>query len=101
MVLHSALHVDWVAEAIAYLDAWRRRHRGHPGAVAEWVDECRAIAEGTLILAANSWCLGANIPGRPRVCMPYLGGFSTCREIITGVAESGYEGFVLLDAAPR
>ncbi|MGW9339928.1 hypothetical protein ACWGT4_31950, partial [Streptomyces albidoflavus] len=51
----------------------------------------------------NSWYLGANIPGRPRVFMPFLGGFAGYRQIITEVAESGYKGFVMCDnnAAPR
>ncbi|WP_277831638.1 flavin-containing monooxygenase [Speluncibacter jeojiensis] len=96
MVLHSELHVDWIADAIAYLDD----HGGdgieaEPEAVAEWVDKCRTLAEKSLLNTANSWYLGANIPGRPRVFMPFAGGFSTYREIITGIAESGYKGFAI------
>ncbi|MFD4294978.1 flavin-containing monooxygenase [Rhodococcus sp. NPDC058505] len=97
MVLHSELHVDWVADAIAHLDA--RGALGIEGtedAVGEWVDECRTRAEASLLNTANSWYLGANIPGRPRVFMPFLGGFSAYREIITEVAESGYKGFAIL-----
>ncbi|EME19880.1 flavin-containing monooxygenase [Rhodococcus triatomae] len=94
MVLHSELHVDWVADAIAHLDArGAAAIEATPDAVAEWVDECRTRAESSLLNTANSWYLGANIPGRPRVFMPFLGGFSTYREIIAEVAESGYKGF--------
>lgn len=99
MVLHSELHVDWVADAIAYLDArGAAAIEGTPDAVAEWVDECRTRAEASLLNTANSWYLGANIPGRPRVFMPFLGGFAAYREIIEEVAESGYKGFAILES---
>ncbi|MGW0043031.1 flavin-containing monooxygenase [Rhodococcus sp. NPDC003348] len=96
MVLHSELHVDWVADAIAHLDArGATAIEGTPEAVSGWVEECRTRAEASLLNTANSWYLGANIPGRPRVFMPFLGGFSAYREIIGEVAESGYKGFVI------
>ncbi|MDG3011893.1 NAD(P)/FAD-dependent oxidoreductase [Rhodococcus sp. D2-41] len=96
MVLHSELHVDWVADAVAYLDdRGASAIEAEPEAVAEWVDECRTRAESSLLNNANSWYLGANIPGRPRVFMPFLGGFSAYRDIITEVAESGYKGFAV------
>lgn len=98
MVLHSELHVDWVADAIAHLDAHGAAGiEGTPEAVDDWVDECRTRAEASLLNTANSWYLGANIPGRPRVFMPFLGGFSAYREIITEVATSGYKGFAILE----
>ncbi|MFJ2839267.1 flavin-containing monooxygenase [Nocardia sp. NPDC087230] len=99
MVLHSELHVDWVAEAIGYLDS-----RGavgleaRPDAVAEWVRECASRAAGTLMTQANSWYLGANIEGRPRVFMPFVGGFGVYGEIIAEVAAAGYKGFDVLEA---
>ncbi|WP_278265636.1 NAD(P)/FAD-dependent oxidoreductase [Nocardia sp. AG03] len=98
MVLHSELHVDWVAEAIAHLDS-----RGavaleaRPDAVADWVRECAQRAAGTLMTQANSWYLGANIPGRPRVFMPFVGGFGVYGEIIAEVAAAGYQGFDVLE----
>ncbi|GAB2637059.1 NAD(P)/FAD-dependent oxidoreductase [Prescottella soli] len=99
MVLHSELHVDWVADAIAHLDdRGAAAIEGTPEAVADWVEECRTRAEASLLNTANSWYLGANIPGRPRVFMPFLGGFSAYREIITEVAESGYKGFAILES---
>ncbi|WP_430334111.1 flavin-containing monooxygenase [Rhodococcus sp. ACT016] len=98
MVLHSELHVDWVADAIAYLDdRGAAAIEGTPEAVTDWVEECRTRAEASLLNTANSWYLGANIPGRPRVFMPFLGGFSAYRDIITEVAESGYKGFAILE----
>ncbi|MBM4598829.1 NAD(P)-binding domain-containing protein [Rhodococcus hoagii] len=98
MVLHSELHVDWVADAIAYLDdRGAAAIEGTPEAVADWVEECRTRAEASLLNTANSWYLGANIPGRPRVFMPFLGGFAGYRQIITEVADSGYKGFAILE----
>lgn len=98
MVLHSELHVDWVAEAIAFLD--RRGAvalEARPDAVADWVRECAARAAGTLMTQANSWYLGANIPGRPRVFMPFVGGFGVYGEIIAEVAAAGYKGFDVIE----
>ncbi len=94
MVLHSELHLNWVADAIEYLDA-----QGAPAiearadAAAEWVQECTRRAAGTLMPQANSWYLGANIPGKPRVFMPFVGGFGVYGEIIADVAAAGYKGF--------
>ncbi|WP_102142587.1 flavin-containing monooxygenase [Mycobacterium hubeiense] len=99
MVLHSELHVDWVADAIAYLDAHGATAlEAQPEAAAGWVEECRRRAAGTLMPQANSWYLGANIPGKPRVFMPFVGGFGVYGEIIAGVAEAGYKGFDVIEA---
>jgi cyclohexanone monooxygenase len=53
------------------------------------------IAESTMFMLADSWYLGANIPGKPRVFMPYVGGLGTYREKCNEVADNDYEGFVL------
>ena len=67
-----------------------------PRAEEEWGDHVNEVANNTLFVYANSWYLGANIPGKPRVFMPYAGGVrahtaSECNKI----AENGYEGFLL------
>jgi cation diffusion facilitator CzcD-associated flavoprotein CzcO len=94
MVLHSELHVDWVADAITYLDERDARAlEARADAAAEWVRECSRRAAGTLMPQANSWYLGANIPGKPRVFMPFVGGFGVYGEIIADVAAAGYKGF--------
>src|SRR5690606_40055916 len=56
-----------------------------PEAVDEWVAECSAKAAGTLFPSANSWYMGANIPGKPRVFMPYIGGFAAYGQILDEV----------------
>ena len=53
------------------------------------------VAEPTLYMLANSWYLGANIPGKPRVFMPYAGGLGAYRERCDEIADRGYEGFVI------
>ena len=98
MVLHSELHVDWIAGAIATIErSGVRAIEARPEAVEEWVDECAQRAAKTLMPAANSWYLGANIPGKPRVFMPFVGGFGTYRNILLDVAADGYRGFDLVD----
>ena len=62
-------------------------------AEARWAEHVAEIANGTLLVEANSWYLGANIPGKPRMFMPYAGGMASfdaeCREII----QHDFEGF--------
>ena len=98
MVLHSELHVDWVADAITHLHAeGALALEARPDAVADWVAECSRRAAGTLMPTANSWYMGANIPGKPRVFMPFVGGFGVYGQIIADVAADGYRGFDLID----
>ncbi|MFD4181652.1 flavin-containing monooxygenase [Rhodococcus sp. NPDC058514] len=99
MVLHSELHVNWVADAIAHLDEHGAiAIEASADAVAAWGRECTDRAASTLMTTANSWYLGANIPGKPRVFMPFVGGFGVYGEIIAEVAAAGYKGFELLEA---
>ena len=53
------------------------------------------VADSTLYPLANSWYMGANIPGKPRVFMPYVGGFDRYKRRCDEVAAKGYEGFTL------
>jgi cyclohexanone monooxygenase len=54
----------------------------------------------TLYPQANSWYMGANIPGKPRIFMPYIGGVGVYRRISDDVAAKGYEGFAMAAAVP-
>lgn len=99
MVLHAEAHVNWIAEAIGHLD-----EHGYTAleatadAVGNWIAECNQRAEATLFPKANSWYIGANIPGKPRVFMLFIGGFGTYLDICNDVAAAGYKGFQLLKA---
>ena len=64
----------------------------------KWVAHVNEVAFTTLYPQANSWYMGANVPGKPRVFMPYIGGFSVYRDKCDEVAANGYEGFALTRA---
>ena len=90
-------HVDWICDAIAHL----RQHGLHgiePTAAAEqhWGEHVKELADGTLFTATDSWYMGANIPGKPRVFLPYIGGFGAYRKLCQEVVETGYEGFAFM-----
>jgi len=88
-------HVNWIADCVEYM-------REHDYACIEateeaqdaWVAHVNEVANGTLFPTCNSWYLGANVPGKPRVFMPYLG-FPPYVQKCNEVAEKGYEGFSL------
>lgn len=99
MVLTAEQHVNWIIECIDFLDAqgvWTIEASAE--AVDGWVAECNERAAKTLFLQANSWYLGANIPGKPRVFMPFIGGFAVYGDILDEVAVAGYKGFVMSPA---
>lgn len=97
MVLHAEAHVNWIADCIQYLDDHDYAGIEATGqAVDDWAAECARRAEATLFTQANSWYLGANVPGKPRVFMLFLGGFGVYLDICNEVADSGYKGFALL-----
>jgi len=89
-------HVEWITECIAYLrDHGLSRIEAKDDAQEEWVSHVSEIADGTLYVKANSWYVGANVPGKSRVFMPYVGGLDVYRARCQEVAEKGYEGFAL------
>ncbi|MDI9915113.1 NAD(P)/FAD-dependent oxidoreductase [Rhodococcus sp. IEGM 1379] len=94
MILAAEQHVDWIADAIAYLDA-NELTTIEPSAeaVEGWLEECSRRASATLFPSANSWYMGANIPGKPRIFMPFIGGFGVYSDICADVASDGYRGF--------
>jgi cation diffusion facilitator CzcD-associated flavoprotein CzcO len=90
-------HADWITDCIEHLRAeGLERIEARPDSVEKWVAEVNEVANKTVFpLATHSWYLGANIPGKPRVFMPYAGGMVRYREICADVAARGYEGFAL------
>jgi cyclohexanone monooxygenase len=98
MVVASEQHVDWIGACLS----WLRAHglttiEATQEAQDAWVEHVNQIAEGTMYTATacNSWYLGANIPGKPRVFMPYVRGLPAYIEKVESVASRGYEGFDL------
>ena len=90
-------HVEWITDCIGHMRAnGLERVEAQPEAMDRWVAEVNAAANATLLPQAHhSWYLGANVPGKPRVFMPYAGGMGRYREICNEVAARGYEGFAL------
>jgi cyclohexanone monooxygenase len=96
MVVSIEHHVEWIADCLVYL-----RDRGIPAleateaAESEWIAHVNAVANMTLFPLANSWDMGANVPGKTRIFMPYIGGFPNYAKKCAEVAATGYEGFAL------
>jgi cation diffusion facilitator CzcD-associated flavoprotein CzcO len=90
-------HVEWITDCIDHLRASGiERIEARPEAVDRWVEHAHEAANATLLpQVKHSWYLGANVPGKPRVFMPYAGGMARYREICAEVAVKGYEGFAL------
>jgi cation diffusion facilitator CzcD-associated flavoprotein CzcO len=89
-------HVEWISDCIARVrEQGLSRVEATEEAEEAWVEHVRQVADRTLFPLANSWYLGANIPGKKRVFMPYVGGFASYRKRCEQVAANGYEGMVL------
>jgi cyclohexanone monooxygenase len=96
MMVSIEQHVDWVADAIAHLDGTGLAAiEPTRQAQDDWVDHVNEVASYTLFPKANSWYMGANVPGKPRVFMPYAGGVGSYRARCDEVARNGYQGFTL------
>jgi len=98
MVVSIEQHVEWVSAAIRHLDN-RHLRTIEPKVDAQdaWVAHVNEIAGHTLYPKANSWYMGANVPGKTRVFMPYAGGVGEYRKKCDEVAANGYTGFQLSD----
>jgi cyclohexanone monooxygenase len=96
MIVSIEQHVDWISDCIGYM-----RERGlatmeaRQEAEENWVAHVNEVAHTTLYPQANSWYMGANIPGKPQIFMPYIGGVGAYRQICNDVAAKGYDGFAM------
>ncbi|MCW2548462.1 MAG: Cyclohexanone monooxygenase [Mycobacterium sp.] len=95
-ILAIEQHVDWIGDCLHYL-----RRRGIPfieataGAQQAWAQHVREVAERTLYPRADSWYMGSNIAGKPRVFLPYVGGVGRYRKKCAEIAAQDYAGFVV------
>ena len=100
MVTAIEQHVEWISDCLAYMQ------RGGMATIEptmeaqdQWVRHVNEVANGTLFVrATNSWYMGANIPGKPRVFMPYVAGLPAYIQICEEVVADGYRGFMLQKA---
>jgi hypothetical protein len=94
MIVSIEQHVDWISDCIAWM-----RKKGlttiEPTEAAEdeWAAHNEAVANQTLFPQANSWYIGANVPGKPRTFMAYIGGVDIYRILCDQIAATGYHGF--------
>jgi cyclohexanone monooxygenase len=100
MMVSIEQHVDWIADCVAYL----RSHgldciEAIQSAEDAWVEHGNEVANRTLYPLANSWYMGVNIPGKPQVFMPYIGGVGAYRDTCDDIAADGYRGFALTSQA--
>ncbi|HEY1701054.1 MAG TPA: NAD(P)/FAD-dependent oxidoreductase [Trebonia sp.] len=99
MVLSIEQHVEFIAGLIGHaLSAGGTSVSvgASEQAQAGWAAHVHDVAYSTLFPCADSWYSGANIPGKPRVFTPYVGGVGPYRERLDAVAGAGYEGFTLV-----
>lgn len=90
-------HVDWITGCIRHMgEHGLERIEPEAAAVEDWVKQVNAAAEATLLpMASSSWYLGANIPGKPRVFMPYAGGMAHYARLCAEIARDDYRGFAM------
>jgi cyclohexanone monooxygenase len=94
MIVSIEQHVDWIVDCLTYLSAHdRERIEATADAEDAWVAHVNEVGNMTLYPLAASWYMGANIPGKPRIFMPYIGGVGAYRQKCDEVAAKGYEGF--------
>jgi cyclohexanone monooxygenase len=98
MVVCAEQHVEWIGECLLYLrEHGYRTIEATEEAQDAWVEKVNQVAVGTMYTAptCNSWYLGDNIPGKPRVFLPWVGGLPLYIEHCDAVVAAGYEGFEL------
>ena len=96
MIVSIEQHVEWIADCIAFLrDRDVSSIEANVDAEDAWVTHVQEMGNHTLYPMANSWYMGANVPGKPRVFMPYIGGVGSYRKKCDEVAAKEYEGFSL------
>ena len=96
MIVAIEQHMNWVADCLQSMHkSGKTRIEASTDAEANWVKHVNDVADSTLYPLANSWYLGSNIPGKPRVFMPYVGGFASYKKTCDAIAAEGYKGFVV------
>jgi cyclohexanone monooxygenase len=98
MLVSIEQHCDWITECMSHLrKSGFNEIEAQADAENAWVKHVNEVAAGTMLTAesCNSWYLGANIPGKTRVFMPYVGGVGAYRDKCDQVARDGYAGFQL------
>ena len=102
MLVSIEQHVDWISDCIS----WMRERKlatieAETEAEDEWAKHTDLQAHLSLYPKANSWYMGANVPGKTRMFMAYVGGVGVYRKVCDSIAAANYEGFTFSEAKPR
>jgi cyclohexanone monooxygenase len=93
-------HVDWMVDCLGHMrDVGAATIEARLEDEGAWVEHVNEVSKVSLRSTCSSWYVGTNIPGRPRVFMPYIGGFPIYVQKCNEVMSSGFDGFVLEGAA--
>ncbi len=96
MILSIEQHVDFIADCLQHM---RSRDliqiEATFNAEDSWVKHVKEVADATLYPLANSWYMGVNVPGKPKVFMPYVGGVDRYKKKCDEVVADGYVGFTM------
>ena len=99
MIVSIEQHIDWMSNCIAHMEnTGQATIEPTLSAQEDWVAHSNEVAYSTLYPKAASWYMGANVPGKPRVFLPYIGGVGAYRDKCNDIAAEGYIGFAF-DAA--
>ena len=94
VVMAIEQHVEFITDCIGHTQSKRAQVvEADKQAEEDWVAHVRDVANGTLHVQANSWYMGANIPGKPRVMLPYVGGLGVYTGICNEIVADNYRGF--------
>ena len=96
VVVSIEQHVEWLSGHLEYLiKQGHTESEATEAAERSWTDHVNQVANRTLYPRAKSWYTGANVPGKPRIFMPYVGGVGEFRRRCDELADRGYEGFAM------
>jgi cyclohexanone monooxygenase len=96
VVLAGEQHGDWIADCLSHMrEHGLVRIEPEPDAEEEWSQHNDDVAGHTLYMETDSWYVGANIEGKPRKLLTYVGGLPAYKKICDEVAGDGYRGFRL------
>ena len=91
-------HVEWISGIIRHMrEGGLEVVEPTPEAEDAWVDHSQEVAHATLLPESATWYMGANVPGKPQVFLPYLGGLGPYRQRCDEIAANGYEGFAFVN----
>ena len=95
MMVAIEQHVEWITKCIKDMESdGKTEIEAQEDAENEWMDHIEEVATHTLRYSCNSWYVGANVPGKKRVFMPYIGGYDVYREKCNEIASEEYSGFL-------